>query len=88
MRKTGASYQWFIDERQRAWFKHRLGVQHPIDLNYAIRSISQQDGMEPLVALLDVEEAFPRVKRGALARIKARVGFGSDYQQFSKKFLS
>ena len=52
-----------------------------MELNLALRAISASEEYAPLMALLDLEDAFPRVKRRAIDRILAKAGFSGELRQ-------
>ena len=66
-----------VSSRQAAWLKHRLGVKHVVDLQYALRH-AVADGLDPVAALLDLEDAFPRVRRAAIPSMLRAFGLSNQ----------
>ena len=70
-----------VSPHQAAWLRHRWGIKNVCEMQYWFRQMAASGVFLPILLLLDLEDAFPRSKRQALAKILAVFGFSAPFNK-------
>lgn len=78
------AFQSLVPPHQAAWLQRRTGAKNALQLQFALKFWSSQQGYDAIGHLIDLEQCYPQAKRAATLKLQALLGFPPRFLNFQR----